>query len=53
MDLHSFSKLEPDPHSHEKLNPDPLKVNADSKHLLPIPEFLCFYLASYLRKGQS
>jgi hypothetical protein len=31
MDLHSFSKLDPDPRSLKKLDPDLLKVTADPK----------------------
>jgi hypothetical protein len=36
VDLHSFSKLDPDPHSLKNLDsdPDPHKVNADPKHWL-------------------
>jgi hypothetical protein len=32
MNLHSFSKLDPDPHSLKKLDLDPHKVNVDPKH---------------------
>jgi hypothetical protein len=39
MDLHSISKLDPDPHSLQILNSDPHKVNADPKH--------CRYTSTY------
>jgi hypothetical protein len=45
MDLHLFSKLdpEPDPHSLKKLDPDPHKVNADPKHCYGCTVYPAFF----------